>query len=792
MNSPEIESIYEFPYKLDNFQENSINSILRGEHVLVTAHTSAGKSTVAEFGIALANSKGKRSIYTSPIKALSNQKYGDFQNKITDASVGIMTGDIKVNPDADVLVATTEIVNNLLYTNIEFFDEVFCIVLDEVHYIRDKDRGKVWESVIAMMPKHVVLIMLSASIPGAEGFANWVKEIKDQECNLYSTSYRPVPLEHNVYWNGEFRTIVDQTTGKFDAKTYKSMYSYWQEYNAKRPVDKKTNSTLMIEFLKSVEESSLFPALFFEFSRKSCEKYAKMIQRSWLTGKEQTECSNLFDRYIMKYLGEKGMQLEQVWFIKNLLMKGVCIHHSGLIPILKEIIETIFDKGFIKVMFVTETFSVGINMPTKAVVFGSLQKFDGTSQRILIPEEYCQMSGRAGRRGKDTLGTVIYFPMPPKPMLRGDEIITMIEGNHSSIKSKFVIDPVILLKCVEIQKDPNEIIESTLMYQELKNETKGVEIEFNRCNEKVKSLPEIPENILNDYEEMKEIEKKMQFQRPKQKKNSQSKLRGLRDKMGLENQKLIASNNQFIESFEKIKNIKNNCLNYVRDTLLWQVEILIKTGFITNSARSATEFDIEKLSLNIKGKACTKVSETDSFLTIEYLNKFLSRIDDEDTEELITICLIFAMGSFVDDKECIRQENDGIWCVKDMLKELLTDVNTIDIVGEELNELSQTLEMLSVEERLENYETNISKLFGGYAYLWAVKKCSYNELVNQVGCEIYEGNFVRNMLKLNNICEEWKAITEIYQKPQITQILENLQQNIIREIVICDSLYIQS
>ena len=792
MNSPEIESVYQFPYKLDDFQENSIKSIIRGEHVLVTAHTSAGKSTVAEFGIALANSKGKRSIYTSPIKALSNQKYGDFQSKIKDASVGIMTGDIKVNPDADVLVATTEIINNLLYTNIEFFDDVFCIVLDEVHYIRDKDRGKVWESVIAMMPKHVVLIMLSASIPGAEGFTNWVKEIKEMECNLYSTSYRPVPLIHNVFWDGELTQIVDSHTGKFDAKSYKSVHYKWKEYNMKRPTDKKSHSTLLIDFLKYIEDKELFPALFFEFSRKQCEKYAKMIQRSWLSGKEQTECSNLFDTYIMKYLGEKGMQLEQVWLIKSLLLKGVCIHHSGLIPILKEIIETIFDKGYIKVMFVTETFSVGINMPTKAVVFGSLQKFDGTSQRILIPEEYCQMSGRAGRRGKDTLGTVIYFPMPPKPMMRGDEIITMIEGKHSSIRSKFVIDPVILLKCIEIEKDPNEIVEATLMFQELKNETKGINIEYDEIKNKLDKLPKIPEVVLKNYNEMLEIEKKMQFQKPEQKKTSQTKLRELRNQMSLENQKLIAKNNEVWENFRKIRRTKDNCENYIRDTLLWQVEILRKTGFINCSSVEANVFNIDNLSLNIKGKACTKINETDTFLTIEYLNNFLYRIEDDDAEDVLATCLVFAMGAIVDDKECSRQESDGIWTVDNMLKELLPSQSMINLVREELDELLQTHEMLSVEERLQNYDAGISKLFGGYAYLWAVKGYSYNQLVRTVGCEIYEGNFVRNMLKMNNICEEWISISEIYQKPMITQVLENIQNNIIREIVICDSLYIKS
>ena len=790
MNCKEINDVYNFPYKLDEFQEKSIQSILRSEHVLVTAHTSAGKSTVAEFGIALSSKNGKRSIYTSPIKALSNQKYGDFQNKIKDASVGLMTGDIKVNPDADVLVATTEIVNNLLFTNIEYFDDVFCVVLDEVHYIRDKDRGKVWESVIAMMPKHVILIMLSASIPGADGFAKWVKNIKGKECNLYSTNYRPVPLVHNVYWDGNIRKVVDDV-GNFDFKIYNSVLSNWKEYNMKKIVDRKKSSTMMVDFLDIIHKRDLFPALFFEFSRKQCEHYAKMIQRSWLTGKEQTECANIFDTYIMRYLGEQGMQLEQVWFIRNLLSKGVCIHHSGLIPILKEVIETIFDKGYIRVMFVTETFSVGINMPTKAVVFGSLQKFDGTSQRILIPEEYCQMSGRAGRRGKDTLGTVIYFPMPPKGMLRGDEFNSMIKGAHSTITSKFAIDPVILLKCVDTQQNPIHIIESTLMYQELNKEMLGITNEHKSLLNQFDTFPSISDEVTNIYNEMILLEQKMKFQKPKQKKNSKIKLLEIKAKLRPEDIQIITNKNCLLSKLQKAKESKQNCETYITDTLNWQIQILEQVGFL-NTLNKEPIFNIENLALTIKGKACVKVSESDSFLVIEYLNQFLSRITEDDDEESIITCLAFVLGSFVDDKECLKQEYDGVWTIDSMLKDLLPSNKLINDVEFELHSLKSTLESLSYNERLENYETNISRLFGGFVYLWGVKKLSYNEIANIVKCEIYEGNFVRNMLKVNNICSEWATICELYQKPHVTQIIEKIQVNLIRSVVLCDSLYIQS
>tara|TARA_Y100000389_G_scaffold187611_1_gene209230 strand:- start:324 stop:2663 length:2340 start_codon:yes stop_codon:yes gene_type:complete len=777
MNGEEIDKIYNFPYKLDTFQEKSIRAILNQEHVLVTAHTSAGKSTIAEFSIAYSNSIGKRSIYTSPIKALSNQKYGDFQKKFKDTSVGIMTGDIKVNPDADVLVATTEIVNNLLYTNIEYFDDVFCIVLDEVHYIRDRDRGKVWESVIAMMPKHVVLVMLSASIPGAEGFADWVRDIKEKPCQLISTLYRPVPLVHKVYWDGEMEDIISENSTKFNFPKYKRIYDLWKTNDYKKKIEKKSTPTLLINFLNMLQEKELFPALFFDFSRKVCEKYAMMIQRSWLSGKEQTECINIYDTYIKRYLGEKGMQLTQVWMIRDFLKKGVCVHHSGLIPIIKEIIETIFDKGYIKVMFVTETFSVGINMPTKAVIFGSLQKFDGIGQRNLIPEEYCQMSGRAGRRGKDTLGVVIYFPLPPKPMLRGTEYSEMAFGKHSAISSKFVIDPVILLKCIDTEKDPKDIISSTLLSREIESQIKGIKYEISKMEEPQKPNYE----IMNTYNNLSQMENKLNFMKPKQKKQALNDIRKMQEELGKTNMEIIKIWKTYEKIMKKLQNQYQEGANYIDETLQWQIEVLKKTNYIHEKEN--------KLYLTVSGKAATCINESDSFLVVEYLNNFMNRIENVDKVEDLTVYLSFILGSFVDEKECLKQEEDGIWRVEDMVK--LAPIQYEKYIQEEIDTLKQTYNQLINEERLQNYDTNISPLFGAYVYLWVVEKRSYNELIHFTNCELYEGNFVKNMLKVHNLCEEWKSISQIYQKPILTKCLENIQATIIRDIVICDSLYIQ-
>ena len=776
MNELYIENIIKFSYKVDKFQKDSIDAILKGENVLVTAHTSAGKSTIAEFAIAMSSSQGKRSIYTSPIKALSNQKYGDFQKKkgIKESSIGILTGDIKVNPDGDVLVATTEIVNNLLYTNIEYFDNVKAIVLDEVHYIRDNDRGHVWEEVISMMPKHVILVMLSASIPGAEGFCRWVEEIKGKKCHLISTSYRPVPLVHKLYWNGICEQVV-KNTNEIDCQRYKLIYNNWKEINSKKIKDRESCPTMLKKCLEYLETNELFPALFFVFSRKQTEKLAGMIQRSFLDGKQQTDCLNMYEFYVKKYLGEAGMQLSQVWKVRSFLAKGVCIHHSGLIPILKEIIETLFDKGWIKIMFVTETFSVGINMPTKCVVFGELQKFDGHEQRCLNPEEYCQMAGRAGRRGKDTLGTVIYFPIPPKDMITLSEFSSIVKGKHSSVVSKFKMDPVLLLKCIETDRAPSELFESTLMNQEIKDCIKGINIELSENNKNLNELGIITNESYEGINEIKRLETSMRNSKPNKRKKLQFQIKNLKSKYETDLVKYDKIN-KLKNDISKLEKNLDDAKNYISQTCEWQKEVLVNTGYLSKEGI-----------VSLKGRCCSMINESDSFLTTEYLTKLFERLNDFNN---LKTCMSFIIGSLIDEKELNKEENEEN--LVDICITLGIDNSCVKEIEYEMNNLKEIFNTLHQEERLRDMNYCMTPMFGFYCYLWTINGCNYNEIQEKLCGSLYEGNFVRSMLKMHNICEEWKSISEIYQHPEFSNVINEIQGSIIRDIVIVDSLYIAS
>lgn len=781
LNPQYIEDLIKFPYKLDEFQLKGAEAIFAGENLFVGSATGAGKTTCALIGIAYARSKGLRAICTFPVKALSNQKYGDFQKEFPDSSVGIKTGDLSCNPDADILIATQEIITNLLYTNIEYFDDVGCLVIDETHYINDADRGVVYEQAIAMLPKHINLIMLSATLPGPEKLTNWVTELKGKPCRMTTTTYRPVPLVHQVYWNGEYKQVIEGDSGQFDEQAYKSMYNHWKESANARAKDRENQTTTLVKFLDHLSERELFPSLFFQFSRKGCEKLAKMIQRSFLDGKEQTECLNLFDFYVRKFLGEEGMKLSQYWMLRGMLSKGVAVHHSGLIPVFKEIIEVIFDKGWIRVMFVTETFSVGINMPTKCVVFSELQKFDGKENRCLLPAELVQMAGRAGRRGKDTLGTVIYFPFPPKSMIPLSDFAEIVRGKHSGISSKFIMDPVLLLRCIETGRPATEVFESTLMSKEIDSSVKGIDIEIEEQNTKLEQLNVTTED-LEQYDEINKKNVMMQKAKPKQRKNYQATIREMKKNLGEDKINQIELRKTVLNEIRKLKQNRIDAENYISETCKWQEEVLLNTGYLTHDSES-------KLAVTLMGRACAGVNESDAFLTVEYLIKFLERFEDSDTIDTV---VAFLLGSMIDEKEINKEDTDKPVDMKSVCEDLMSCTSTISHVDYEMKQLRKTYETLSAEERLRDPSVSLTPLFGAYVYLWTVQNLSYNEIQAKMPTELYEGNFVKNMLKVHNICEEWKNIADIYQRPDFAGVIENIQTKIIRDIVVCDSLYIQS
>lgn len=433
----------EYPFALDPFQQVSVYSIQRNESVLVSAHTSAGKTVVAEYAIAHCLKNNQRVIYTSPIKALSNQKYREFMADFGD--VGLMTGDVTINPTATCLVMTTEILRSMLYRGSEIMREVAWVIFDEVHYMRDKSRGVVWEETIILLPDKVRYVFLSATIPNAMQFAEWITKTHNQPCHVVYTDFRPTPLQHYFFPQGAdgIHLVVDEK-GVFREENFQKAMQVISDKQGDDPADamakrkgkgkdKKLNKggqkgpSDIYKIVKMIMMKNYNPVIVFSFSKRECENLAlQMSSLSFNDDSEKQLVTKVFNSAI-ESLAEQDRELPQIQHLLPLLKRGIGVHHSGLLPILKETIEILFQEGLIKVLFATETFSIGLNMPAKTVVFTSVRKFDGVSQRWVTPSEFIQMSGRAGRRGLDDRGIVIMMidekmePTVAKEIVRGEQ-----------------------------------------------------------------------------------------------------------------------------------------------------------------------------------------------------------------------------------------------------------------------------------------------------------------------------------------------------------------------------------
>ncbi|KAF9570829.1 ATP-dependent RNA helicase mtr4 [Mortierella alpina] len=477
---PRVPPAKSYPFELDEFQRLAKYSIEREESVLVSAHTSAGKTVVAEYAIASCLRDQQRVIYTSPIKALSNQKFRELQEEFFD--VGLMTGDVTVNPNASCLVMTTEILRAMLYKGSEVVRELAWVVFDEIHYMKDSERGVVWEETIILLPPQCHYVFLSATIPNAMEFAEWICKIKQQPCHVVYTDFRPTPLQHYLFpeggngmhlvvdEKGQFRednfnkavVALDEAGGGTAGKKRKS--AGFKSQTIEQPAnDISTDGPSDIyKIVRTVIMKAHHPAIVFSFSKRECEAYALEVMD--LSLNSETEAMFVADIFgkAMASLSEKDRNLPQISRMLPLLQKGIGFHHGGLLPILKEVIEILFQEGLLKLLFATETFSIGLNMPAKTVVFTSVQKFDGLKNRFLTGGEYIQMSGRAGRRGLDTRGFVIVMLNAKMAPSVAKE---MVLGTTDPLNSAFHLSYSMVLNMLRVEGISPEFIMEKSFHQ---------------------------------------------------------------------------------------------------------------------------------------------------------------------------------------------------------------------------------------------------------------------------------------------------------------------------------------
>ncbi len=420
--------------QLDRFQEEAIAAINQDTSVIVTAPTGAGKTVIAEYAVEKCLAENHRVIYTAPIKALSNQKYRDFYAQYGD-KIGIVTGDVVLNPYAQVLLMTTEIFRNTIFDDIERLQDVSYVIFDEIHYINDIERGTVWEESLIFAPQHIKFICLSATIPNINSFAEWIQSVRDVEIKVVEELERPVPLKHHLYFKDYgIGTVKHIRPLRNRARRDERKREYEIENN--KSVRALPSDFIQTRLIPHLQREKQLPCLYFCFSRKGCEENASALalgaQLQFLSKSQQAEILEQFDELCRLFDITEEKHIAK---FRKLLSRGIAYHHAGMLPTLKEVVERLFTSGLIQLLFTTETFAVGINMPACSVVFDSLEKYDGIGFRHLKAREYHQMAGRAGRRGIDSIGYVHSQIIPAYADER--EIKSVVTDKVEPIESQF-------------------------------------------------------------------------------------------------------------------------------------------------------------------------------------------------------------------------------------------------------------------------------------------------------------------------------------------------------------------
>jgi len=414
-------------FTLDPFQIQAISEIENGHSLVLSAPTGSGKTLVAEYLIEKILQTDQRIIYTSPIKALSNQKYRDFSRLYGD-KIGILTGDVVINREAQALIMTTEVYRNMAVEDIAAIEDVAYVIFDEIHFLGDIERGTVWEESIIFSPKTVRFLALSATIPNCEELARWIESVSDHKVSVISHDQRSVPLSYLFHHNKvlmPFKELFRKVTRKIDDD---------EDDKPMRRRRKPEGEWRHFDIIKSLQNQNRLPLLYFAFSRALVDKMSRETAErfDFTSAAEKKIIVETADACIEKYRLEN---LESASQLRETLIRGVGRHHAGLLPQLKELVEVLFAQRLLKVLFVTETFAVGVNMPARSVAYDSLKKFDGRSFRPMSSLEFQQISGRAGRRGIDEIGWVIVPHLPRDLTLKELEIL--VYGDVQPLLSQF-------------------------------------------------------------------------------------------------------------------------------------------------------------------------------------------------------------------------------------------------------------------------------------------------------------------------------------------------------------------
>jgi superfamily II RNA helicase len=811
----------EYSYPLHDFQKWAIEGIVEGNHILVTAPTGSGKTLPGEFALNYFHSNGKKTIYTSPIKALSNEKFYNFTKKYPHISVGLITGDIKTNPDADVLIMTTEILLNKLYQikssspipsssisfEMDIEQELGCVVFDEIHMINDESRGHVWEQCIMMLPPQIQMIGLSATLDNPEKFSYWLEnrgtgnKIGDKEVFLTKKLVRAVPLIHYSFitaTNGVNKHIKDKALqeeikkainkpfiiqddkGVFNDVQYQSTAKMLQLFE-KHDIRVKRQHVLnkVTEYLV---EKEMLPALCYVFSRKQLEKCAEELTtnlQEFDTKVPYTidrECEQILRSKLPNY--EEYLHLPEYVNMVKLLRKGVGIHHAGLMPILREMTELLFARGVIKILFCTETMSVGINLPVKTTIFTDVNKFNGETIRMLYSHEYTQAAGRAGRLGLDTVGHVIHL----NNLFRNVESVNykqMMKGTPQTLISKFKISYNMLLNLLDI--GDNNLVNfasRSMVTGDLDSQMKQIYYKIATLNGELDNIKSYSNNLRTPLEVLQqfiELQKNRVNSVNKKRKEIERQLQQIHD-----NYKHIEQDKI---SYEKIS-VKQNEINQLQN----QLDITnsyVKSGvgnvlsLLNQDKCIEGDFNDEaSLKLTLKGKIASQLREVHCLAFAKIIED--KTIDNLSSKQLVALFSIFTNIN-----------------VQDALKDICpkSDDETVQKIVVHLTEMYSEYKTREIKNNINTgFDYNIHYDLLNYVEEWCqcenIEDCKF--LLQKIGTEkeIFLGEFVKALLKINNISSEMEKIAELTGNIAFLSKLKEIPNMTLKYVVTNQSLYV--
>jgi superfamily II RNA helicase len=819
-SNSKYESNFElYPYPLSSFQKYAIEAILEGHHVLVTAHTGSGKTLPAEFAIQHFVKMGKKVIYTSPIKALSNQKYYEFSQKYPTISFGLFTGDIKTNPDADVLIMTTEILMNYLFTSLDISEQnkssnlqfqiniqndLSCVIFDEVHYINDADRGQVWEKTILMLPPQIQMIMLSATIDNPAGFAEWCERGNNNKIvYLASTNYRVVPLSHYGFLttteaifkqvkDKELQQEIRDTTnkliplqtekGNFQDTGYRNIVKMTKLFESKELRMKRQH--VLNQLALFLRDREMLPAIVFVFSRKNVELCAKEITVPLLEDDSKVsyivrrECEQII-RKLPNF--QEYLNLPEYNTLVTLLERGIGIHHSGMIPILREIVELMISKKYIKMLFATESFAIGLDCPIRTAVFTSLTKFDGNGERYLMSHEYTQMAGRAGRRGIDTIGYVVHcnnlFPVPSI-----NEYKSILGGIPQKLVSKYRISYSLILNLLKNgqNKDFHVFSNKSMMYNELLNTQNGINTQIDDLNEKINKKIEYvnnartPRAICERYiyleSTLKNSVNKKRKDAEKQLENIKSEYRYVNDDLKTVRE-LIDMENKLYQNAGFLEYNKKYIVNETQKIC----KIMIENGFIEKCDGNG-EYTLTHL-----GNIASNIAEIHPLVISKQM------VECEYFKDFSPIQLIGLFSCFTDIKIPFDMKL-SVSNTEDLF--LKNKIENITKYYRDYNELEIDNEIntgIKYDDAL-NYD--IVDFSMKWCECQTEEDCKIFIQTDVANKEISIGDFTKAMLKIVTISKELMNVCEIIGEIELLHKLSQIEGLVLKYVTTSQSLYV--